>query len=66
MRVTKLHKQPKPRVILLAAFPDETGLAFNSAPATIPNYERALNESVFCGSDFPIQIVNSGNGIKVV
>ncbi len=66
VRVSKFHKQPKSRVILLASLLDETGLALNSALATIPTYENALSESVFCASDFLNQVVNSGNGIKVV
>ncbi len=66
VRVHKLQKQLKPRVILLASIPDETELALNSAPATIPTYERVMSENVFCGSDFLIQIVSSGSGIKFV
>ncbi len=66
VRVLKFHKQPKPGVILWASLLDETGLAHYSALATIPTYENALSESVFCASDFLNQIVNSGNGIKVV
>ncbi len=66
VRVTELQKQQKPRVILLASIPDKTGLALNSAPATVLCSETALSESVFCASGFLIQIVNSGNGIKFV